>query len=103
MSQLQCQRILPVHASPHRIHGLPVGEALGKLQQGGQRQSGGSGGGLAAWREQSGKLLILEQGAERIRTCKARQPFGKAARATRSVSAGIRGGPCGWSDMRGTR
>ncbi len=38
VTQFKAQRVLPIQPSPHRIGGLPIGEALDELQH--QRQPG---------------------------------------------------------------
>lgn len=58
VSQFEGQGILPVNARTHRVGGLAVGQVLGKLHYGDERELGRSLGGSAVFGEEVGKVRI---------------------------------------------
>jgi len=63
---VQPQHVFPVEPRAHRVGGLPIREPFRELEDGRQREPPGSGGWLAAAREERGERAIGEHLTERI-------------------------------------
>ena len=84
---------------PYLIRRLTVRQLLTELHDGGQGEAPGRQAWLATRGEEGGKVLILENRAERVTEREIGAPVGKAARATRTVSSGTGWMTWGLSDM----
>jgi hypothetical protein len=75
IGQFQAEGVLPVDAAPDGVGGLAIGEALDVLEDRGQRQPGGRGGGLAPDGEEVSELVVVIERSEFISDAKAQRAF----------------------------
>jgi hypothetical protein len=79
IGQFQAKRVLPIDAAADGVGGLAIGEALDVLEDRGQRQPCGRGGGLAAGGEERGELLVVVERSEFIGDAEAKCAFGEGS------------------------
>ena len=77
IGQLQPQGVLPVDAAADGVGGLAIGEPLDVLEDGGQGEPCGGGGGLSAGGEELGELSVAVERPEFIGDAEADGPLGE--------------------------
>ena len=77
IGQFQGEGVLPVDAAADGVGGLAIGEALDVLEDGGQGEPCGRGGGLSAGGEELGELVVAVERPEFIGDAEAKGAFGE--------------------------
>jgi hypothetical protein len=98
-AQLQPQQVLPINVCADGLPCVAVREVFTKLHAGHQGEAPGRKARLTTRREESRKVLILDNGAEGVPERAIEVPWGKAACATRAVSSGTDWMRWGLSDI----
>ena len=98
--QPEPEGVLEVDPRADRFRGLPVGQPLDELNTSTSARRPGDQAGRPRDGNRSANSSSVNSGPSSSRTRIARLPFGNAARATRTVSAGISPDPFGCIDIR---